>query len=755
MAINLKDFVFEEDLQKETEEMQQELQKVQAENRYTKLKQSTAHIPIKELEKTNFGGRFDRLIVDRKSDEKVQEQLADEMASQKISQITGTTPLQREADKDAQKKMAKNIGDLKVEGISSIAKERLPAEEVREQREPIKPAEDTLQEKLKGFEFEERPLQEQLKGFEFEEKTPTKPERKDLLTDPLGTLAESGIKFVTDISQVVTSPIQTAKSIFSLAKGTVQKLIPGEQADEKTVDAVVDFYKERYGGLDKIKETALTDPIGFAVDLSMFLSGGGAAVTKVGKLAKVAKIAKTGAKIKKAAQLIDPLALTLRGAGKTVSKISKRGVKPFAKKVDPNVVAAAQELGIDIPASAKTTGKVAPLAETFVSKGFFGNKLDDMVESARGALVDKADDLIRKTEKSPDLTSAGLDMFKGAEKYRDRFIKVKNKLYETAMDVEKGGAKVIVKPKEALEFAEKILTEKRRAKTLLGSVSKVKFYENLVKKLKNPRGVNGQVYRAAIKELNEQMKNFSDPFVAGNKGILKKTTTILSNELDDALIRQRPDLSGAVEKANAFYADGIKKINNSYVKKIFELKDQPDKILPAILRESISIEDIPKVYEVIGKENVPAVRSAFLETVFKNAKNVAGDFTPAGLAKQLKKFGDKKLNTILTKEQVKSLNNIKEVSQSLGKFDKISKGSQTAFLARIASEASALFTNPILGLKLIGGDFLLSKFVTSKAGQKLLAEGLKGTGKTGEALAKSKKPITLGRLSRVLREVEE
>ena len=577
-----------------------------------------------------------------------------------------------------------------------------------------------------------------------------------MLTAPVETIARSGKEFAEGIISAVTHPVQTAKSIYSLARGTIEKLIPGEQENEKTVDALVDFYKERYGGLENIKETALTDPVGFAVDLSMVLGLGGGAIAKVGKVAKIGKVARAGAKAAKAAQFVDPLALTMKGAGKTLSAVSKKiKLAPFAKKVDPKVVQAAEKLGVKIPASAKTEGKIAPLAETLVSKGFFGNRLDRMVESAKNLLVKKADDIVKETGKSPDLTSAGIDIFKGAENYRNNFMKVKNTLYDNALTVEKGGSKVIVKPSKSLNFAKTIFEEKGKAAELLGKSKDIKFYKKLVEKLEDAKGVDGKVYKAAIKELNEKMSNFADPFVAGNRGAMKKMVTLLSNELDDAILAQRPDFSLALEKANKFYSDGINKINSAFGKKIFKLKDQPDKILPAIINKNTSSDDIARIYEVIGKENIPSVQSAFLENMFNKAKNTEGVLTPTGISRQIKSFGETKLSKVLTKKQLQTVDNIKEISKSLGKYDKISKGSQTAFLLRVLSEAATFTTNPILGLKLIGGDFLLSRFVTSPFGQKILAEGFQGTGKLGEALAKVKTPTKVARVARIKKAVEE
>ena len=55
----------------------------------------------------------------------------------------------------------------------------------------------------------------------------------------------------------------------------------------------------------------------------------------------------------------------------------------------------------------------------------------------------------------------------------------------------------------------------------------------------------------------------------------------------------------------------------------------------------------------------------------------------------------------------------------------VSKGSQTAFLGKIAATAGMLFVHPILLLKVVAGDVVLSKVLSSPAGIKWLTEGFK------------------------------
>ena len=84
---------------------------------------------------------------------------------------------------------------------------------------------------------------------------------------------------------MITHPVQTAKSLYELGSGIVQLAIPGEQGNEDTARAVGQHFVDRYGSIEKAKETFATDPAGFAVDAVGVITGGaavGVGVTKAG-----------------------------------------------------------------------------------------------------------------------------------------------------------------------------------------------------------------------------------------------------------------------------------------------------------------------------------------------------------------------------------------------------------------------------------------------------------------------------------------
>ncbi len=126
-------------------------------------------------------------------------------------------------------------------------------------------------------------------------------------------IPESGLQYGKDILTAATDPIGTAKSIGELGLGIIQLAIPGEQANEQQAKAVGQYFANRYGGMENLKRTIATDPVGFLGDASVLFTGGGALAGKVGGLKEIAEVAK------KTGQVIDPLALPTKAVGKGLS----------------------------------------------------------------------------------------------------------------------------------------------------------------------------------------------------------------------------------------------------------------------------------------------------------------------------------------------------------------------------------------------------------------------------------------------------
>lgn len=94
----------------------------------------------------------------------------------------------------------------------------------------------------------------------------------------LGNLPGSIYNAGKSLFEAGSHPIQTLKGLGSVALGGVEKLIPGQQGNEQSFDAVVDSFKQRYGSLEALQKTATEDPFGFGSDVVALFSGIGGAL---------------------------------------------------------------------------------------------------------------------------------------------------------------------------------------------------------------------------------------------------------------------------------------------------------------------------------------------------------------------------------------------------------------------------------------------------------------------------------------------
>lgn len=129
---------------------------------------------------------------------------------------------------------------------------------------------------------------------------------RDALGQAFRNAPKSALKTGRELVTPILHPIQTAKGLGKMAAGAAQKLIPGEQKYEENIDALVNLYKERYGGLENFKQTMAEDPVGMAMDVASLLTGGGAVVKGVGTAGKISSLSSIGSKVSKAGAIMEP-----------------------------------------------------------------------------------------------------------------------------------------------------------------------------------------------------------------------------------------------------------------------------------------------------------------------------------------------------------------------------------------------------------------------------------------------------------------
>jgi len=105
-----------------------------------------------------------------------------------------------------------------------------------------------------------------------------------------GNVPSSGIQAGKDIYNMVRHPIDTASTIRDMGQGLLEKAIPGDYSTEYTqmVDQVGEGISNRYGSLDKARETVINDPVGVALDVGTGGLSATAAALKATNLASKA-----------------------------------------------------------------------------------------------------------------------------------------------------------------------------------------------------------------------------------------------------------------------------------------------------------------------------------------------------------------------------------------------------------------------------------------------------------------------------------
>lgn len=132
-------------------------------------------------------------------------------------------------------------------------------------------------------------------------------------------IPQSAINVGTSIASAVGHPIDTTKGLINIAAGSLQRALEPESwkksgnpflhspEAEQAFNVTSDFYKNRYGSLEKAKQAFIQDPVGVAMDLS-----GVTGIT--GTAAKLAGLSKTANVLNKVSSVTDPVRQVARAA---------------------------------------------------------------------------------------------------------------------------------------------------------------------------------------------------------------------------------------------------------------------------------------------------------------------------------------------------------------------------------------------------------------------------------------------------------
>lgn len=127
----------------------------------------------------------------------------------------------------------------------------------------------------------------------------------------LRNVPKSAVKTVGGITNAFLDPIQTTKNIGEIIKNP---------------SVLKDYFIDRYGSLEKAKNSFYNYPIGVALDISTIAGGTGALLKGVGSASKISGLGRVGNVFSKVARITDPFALAGKGVRKVVPKNIFKGV---------------------------------------------------------------------------------------------------------------------------------------------------------------------------------------------------------------------------------------------------------------------------------------------------------------------------------------------------------------------------------------------------------------------------------------------
>jgi hypothetical protein len=187
----------------------------------------------------------------------------------------------------------------------------------------------------------------------------------------------SALQMLGGYYEAITSPAETLKTVSQAIGGGFYNALPKEaqkfvvnvtenpEGLKKAIDTantIGGIYTDRYGDWEKIKRTMAEDPFGAMSDLSMLFTGGGAAVSKAGKVAQATSAARP---VTKAGEILQTVGDVTQTAGKYTNPLAPIG---------PTVSFAGKYLNVPIQGA---TNLIAP----FFAKGQEGIKLRGYAEA--------------------------------------------------------------------------------------------------------------------------------------------------------------------------------------------------------------------------------------------------------------------------------------------------------------------------------------------------------------------------------------
>lgn len=414
--------------------------------------------------------------------------------------------------------------------------------------------------------------------------------------------------------------------------------------------------------------------------------------------------------------------------GGMIARAAKGVLSPFTRLFQDEIAQLAAKKGITMPASALTESNIVRIGETVSSKGLAGGGVEQIVRTANEKVLSLADDIVKKIGGSDDILIAGKSIEDGASQFRKIWTETKNKLYQNADSFFKERPKKeFIDVSDTVNALDNILSSKESAGAVLGKsvVTKrlISIRDNLMKK-QSIKNISN-----AITELN-QLTGYGTQLVStGDEAALRKVAVTLSGDLDKHISMVSPELGAALDKADAFYKNGIQILESRVGKNIGKLAESPEKILDSILRPNAP-SDARRLIELIGAgeggvERMANVRTAFAKKIVDSATSArTGNIMGSTLTQTLKKYGTT-IDVMFDKQTIGALDDVAKLAKALDRSQVVAEGSSTAFSSKLMGMIFAVLNGSFkTAFNIAAGDIILNKIFTSQVGRKWVTKGL-------------------------------
>lgn len=324
------------------------------------------------------------------------------------------------------------------------------------------------------------------------------------LTTGVKNIPSSAKKYVKDIVSAVKNYEKTGPALGRTFAGAVEKIAPGKQGDEQFFDALVGFYKDRYGSAKEFKKAIAQDPVGVLNDASMVLMGAGTTLKAVGMGGKLSEV---GNVVSKAGELAEPIRAATYLPGKAVGPIANKmyrqsakfaGIQPEFRMVDGKVRR--------IPRITKEK----ELAEFGMEKGLMPTEAGvSKILDQQDVLIDRLNNAIAAKDTGQTIKVA--DLFEGLDDLREEWATFAGgeamkgvKQIDRAQEGTKKGLSLAGKKELTIREAEKL---------------KKKIYQ--INKTAYGQTKAGTAFEGAQKVIARNAKEFIESVVPEVKGINK------------------------------------------------------------------------------------------------------------------------------------------------------------------------------------------------------------------------------------------